>query len=55
MQFKTIEGARKRAAFETADAKYGARPYVYRVIPNTNSHQVSLGYLWRVKKEKVKK
>ena len=54
MHFKTIEGARKRAAFENADAKYGNRPYQYRVVPNDNSHQVAQGYAWRIKKEKKK-
>jgi hypothetical protein len=54
MHFKTIEGARKRAAFENADAKWNKRPWRFRVVPNENSHQVAQGFLWRIKKEKAK-
>jgi hypothetical protein len=54
MMFKTYSGAAKRAAFERADAKHWGRPYTYRVVQNTNSHQIAQGYVWRVKKEKIK-
>lgn len=54
MKFRTYEGAAKRAAFERGYAKSMHRPFTYRVIPNTNSHQLAQGYAWRVKKEKLK-
>ena len=55
MKFKTYSGAAKRAEFERADAKHYGRPYTYRVVGNTNSTQIAQGFLWVVKKERIKK
>ena len=48
MKFKTHHGAVQRARFESSYS----RTHVWRVVANTNTHQLAQGYVWRLKKMK---
>ena len=48
MHFKTHHGAVNRALFESSFSK----THVWRVVANTNPHQVAQGFAWRLKKER---
>ena len=53
MRFKTFSGAAKRAEAERWFARRDRRPVTFKVVSNTNSHQVAQGFVWAVKKVKL--